>query len=213
MDQPQETAAGNAFSWRATIRTALCGAAILLLLFSIPVGMEIWKWVCRGRMSKLSGHGAMIVRRVDNPDGEYPARLTELPSSVRYKTSTDYFNERITNTANGLYPFVFAVPWKNEHIRETGGLLTPDQNAWSVVADLVTGGPPNKVFLISRNVRANSLAELRGRVGDNLDRSQPLGRHGAVVVMTSGSTLHLSPDVAWREVLLHQPLTNRILRP
>lgn len=98
------------------------------------------------------------------------------------------------------------------------GLPRGDQGpvlAWSVV-DLPPDPPRESLLLISRNVRADSIASLTGRVADALSNEPPFGTNSAMVVYRSGRTTTIqgsSLEGTWLGFLCESPTNCRILRP
>ena len=87
--------------------------------------------------------------------------------------------------------------------------------AWNVV-DLPAGASRETPLLISRNVRADSLAALTGRVADTMFDAPPFGTNCVVVIDRCGDASTIQGDAlegSWLPYLGTPPATNRILRP
>ena len=136
------------------------------------------------------------------------------PSGARFTTSTAFFTNLVSGTAalKVNYAF-FAARGLKPYAGTNAALFNAENNAWCVVADLGDTTPDSVLFLFTRNVCANSLADLRGRVGETLRNEPPYGKKGAVVVSRSGVAQMLKPDMLWSNVLGGQTFTNRVLRP
>jgi hypothetical protein len=134
------------------------------------------------------------------------------PSSARFTNSTAFFTNLFSAHTSNEYHQLFDAPGFNLH-EGTNAALNAENNAWCVVADLTDKTPDSVPFLLTRNVRAHSLADLRGRVGETLLNEPPYGKKGAVVVSRGGVSQMLKPDMLWSNILGGQTFTNRVLRP
>jgi hypothetical protein len=136
------------------------------------------------------------------------------PSGARFTTSTAFFTNLVSGTAalKVNYAF-FAARGLKPYTGTNAALFTAENNAWCVVADLGDTTPDSVLFLFTRNVCANSLADLRGRVGETLLNEPPYWKKGAVVVFKCGVAQMLKPDMLWSNILGGQTFTNRVLRP
>jgi len=96
---------------------------------------------------------------------------------------------------------------------KNAALFTAKNNAWCVVADVHDEDSDKIPYLFTRNLNISSLAELKGRVGDQLSDESPFGRKGVPVIFKSGFAEILTPDMLWSNILGGQTFTNRVLRP
>lgn len=92
-------------------------------------------------------------------------------------------------------------------------LLRAEDNMWCVVADLNDDISDTIPYLFTRNLRVASLAELKGKVGDQLSGEPPFGHRGLVLIAKSGAARVLKPDMLWSNILHGATFTNRVLRP
>ena len=97
--------------------------------------------------------------------------------------------------------------------------MPPSENgpaiAWNVV-DLPPDASRELPLLISRNIRADSLASLTGRVADAIADEPPFGTNYVIIIFRSGRASLIQGDAlagTWIPYLGSPPPTNRILRP
>jgi len=123
-----------------------------------------------------------------------------LPDPGEYTSSTDYFKalagdnparHRVLHQSPDFVagPLVPAGAWS---------LLSPSNNVWNVVEGLNIHTNSGTPFLISANIKATSLTNLSGRVGDNIDPSATgVMARKVVVVHLGGGAYTLTPDDRW----------------
>lgn len=98
------------------------------------------------------------------------------------------------------------------------GVPSPDglpRIAWSVV-DLPDDAPRDLPLLISRNVRAASLASLTGRVADAVADEPPFGTNSVVIVARGGRVTTIQGDALngpWSAFLGPRPPALPVHRP
>lgn len=86
-------------------------------------------------------------------------------------------------------------------------------NAWCVVADIKESDRNLMPFLFTRNLYVTNLAELKGRVRDQLSKKAPYGDRVSIIICKGGEVFHLNPDAMWSNVFHGFTFTNRVLRP
>lgn len=172
------------------------------------------------RLESLAMNGRAIQRSVVayNHDGVFTGRRDSgFPSSARYRNSTDYFGMLVSSNIMSVPYSFFEVAGARKAPGGAAGVRA-EHNAWSVVADLEAEPPEPIPFLLSRNIRAENLSDLKGRVADTLSDAPPFGRRAAVFVTAGCSVFilegpELNRDWDYFLFLGEQDLTNRVLRP
>ena len=189
--------------------------ALILMLLLLPPVYDLYIY---GKINAASSNGKQIYYAAFARNLEVDAKEV-WPSSASYSSSTVFFTNLVGNgvlKTSGLPKVgysVFAAPGITPYMGSNAALFKAENNAWCVVADLSEESPDTMPFLISRNVRASSLADLHGRIGDTLSDDPPFGRKGVVVILKGGGLWRLRGQGAWNAVFTNAALTNRILRP
>jgi len=146
---------------------------------------------------KTNGRNIYTSVFADAVDGN----VVGFPAAGAYPSSTVFFKTMADKNPDlrgyGWFtPDIVAGPHVNAATSWAG--FSQDNNAWNVVEGLDASSNAGLPFLISANVTANSLAELNGRVGDNIDPTASGDMSEQVFVATTGggSTI-LSADDHW----------------
>ena len=136
------------------------------------------------------------------------------PDSSEFPSSTAYITNVVSRGAIRHDDYsLFSAPGITAYRGTNAGWFKAENNAWCVVADLSDNAADNTPFLITRNLNVSSLAELKGKVGDQLSDEPPFGRKGVVIISKGGAANIVKPDMLWSDFLGGQTFTNRVLRP
>ena len=143
------------------------------------------------------------------------AHAVGFPRSDAHSNATDYVlalaagETRIVPAG----PDYFSCPGMRS--AESWEAFGPEHCGWSFVADLDESTPAGIPFAISSNVRGDTLADLKGRIGDTTDPGHPMGTRFVVVAYHGGQIRILTRRDKWEEALidLGEFADQPILRP
>jgi hypothetical protein len=142
----------------------------------------------------------------DDGFGFWPKSKVALSSTAFI---TNVVDRRAINVAYSYFSAYGVAPYRGTDAT----LFKAENNAWCVVADIHDETSDKIPYLFTRNLRISSLAELKGKVGDQLSDEPPFGRKGVPVIFKGGVAKILKPDMLWSNVLGGATFTNRVLRP
>lgn len=211
----RKSAAGHQHSGNARIGFVTGCIAIVVSLVAIltlvfPTVRNLQLYVQGTAMLQRGKKIHVMAAYVDDP---VHGLTNNWPGSRRFATSTDFFNSLLAANGAKVDLNVFELPGARPSPDATTARLAADRNAWCAVADLSDDTPERTPVLFTRNLRAATLSDLRGTIGDQLTDDRPFGRHGLVLIQKDGHCLWLTPDTQWEQVLPNTVPTNRILRP
>ena len=135
------------------------------------------------------------------------------PKATDLPTSTAVFTNMLDRGELKVSYAFFSAPGVAIYKGTNAALFRPENNAWCVVADISEAGTGHIPLLFTRNLRIASLADLKGKVGDQLSDEPPFGRKGVPVIFLGGTAKILTPNMLWSDVLGGATFTNRVLRP
>jgi len=177
---------------------------VLWALMAIPIMAAILvpavsKTVSDAKLTEMKSNGKnmYVATFADAIDGN----AVGYPSNGDYTSSTDYFKAMMGDNPKGVKvlpvtPDYFGGP----HVPAATSIagFSADNNGWNVVEGLSESSDVGIPFLISSNVKASSLSELSGRVGDNIDPAAtgPM-RTKVVVAYTGGGATVLRAEDSW----------------
>ena len=180
-------------------------------------GLFVWDALApedrRRTMAEIKSNGKNMYTAVfaDAVD----AHAVGFPRSDAHSNATDYVlalaagETRIVPAG----PDYFSCPGMRS--AESWEAFGPEHCGWSFVADLDESTPAGIPFAISSNVRGDTLADLRGRIGDTIDPGHPMGTRFVVVAYHGGQSRILTRRDKWEEALidLGEFADQPILRP
>jgi hypothetical protein len=135
------------------------------------------------------------------------------PKSGVVPNSTAFFTNVVGHGAINVDYSFFAAEGIKPYRGTNADLFKSENNEWCVVADLHDETPEKIPYLFTRNLRVASLAELKGRVGDQLSGEPPFGLRCVLVIFKGGKARILRHDMLWSNILGGATFTNRVLRP
>ena len=136
------------------------------------------------------------------------------PVSSEFQSSTSYITNVVSLGAIRRDDYsLFSAPNITSYHGTNAAVFRAENNAWCVVAGLSDEASDITPFLFTRNLNVSCLAELKGKVGDQLCDGPPFGRKGVTVIFKGGAARILKPDLLWSNILGGQTFTNRVLRP
>ncbi|MCX7010506.1 MAG: hypothetical protein NTY53_25230 [Kiritimatiellaeota bacterium] len=197
---------------RLAIASLVLGSMAILVLVLMPATKED-SWP--GKMTRALFCGKQIftatfglaLNVTTNGD------LIGWPKSAEFSTSTAVFTNLVRRGVLKVDYSFFAAQGITPCRNTNATLFKAENNAWCVVADLKGADPKQTPFLMTRNLRVSNLAELKGKVGDQLGDEPPFGRTGLPIVFKGGAAEFLKSDMLWSNILGGQTFTNRVLRP
>ncbi len=139
--------------------------------------------------------------------------VTTWPKSAVFPTSTAVITNLVERGSLQMDYANFSAPGLTTLNSTNAAEFHAKNNAWCFVADLNEADPDQVPFLFTRNLRVSNLAELQGRVGDQMSDAPPFGRKGVAIVFKNGYAQILKPDMLWSNLLGGRTFTNRVLRP
>ena len=135
------------------------------------------------------------------------------PQSGVVPNSTAFFTNVVGSGQLRVDYAYFAAAGIKPYSGTNAALFKAENNAWCVVADLNDDISDSIPYLFTRNLHVASLAELKGKVGDQLSDEPPFGREALVLISKSGAAHLLKPEMLWSNILHGATFTNRVLRP
>ncbi|MCX7008650.1 MAG: hypothetical protein NTY53_15600 [Kiritimatiellaeota bacterium] len=196
----------NWFMDGSFIGLLLVVSVLLALLFPVS-SMSLYK----GRMTSTLSFGRSFFRArfgsgmIGEPIG--------WPKSIEFPTSTAFFTNTVYRGDLKVDYSFFSAQGITPYKGTNAASFKAENNAWCVVADINEGNTDKIPVLFTRNLHVSSLADLKGKVGDQLSDDPPFGRKGVPVIFNGGSGTILKPDMLWSDVLGGATFTNRVLRP
>ena len=157
------------------------------------------------------GRGQQIFTSITSSMG--PVVFVCWPKSGAVPNSTAFFTNVASSSQLRVNYAYFSAAGIKPYNGTNAAMFKAENNAWCVVADLNDDIPDTIPYLFTRNLRVTSLAELKGKVGDQLSGESPFGRKVLVLISKSGAAHLLKPDMLWSNILHGVTFTNRVLRP
>jgi hypothetical protein len=157
------------------------------------------------------GRGQQIFTSITTSMG--PVVFDFWPKSGVVPNSTAFFTNVIGSGQLRVDYAYFSASDITPYRGKNADLFKAANNAWCVVADIHDETSDKIPYLFTRNLRVASLAELKGRVGDQLSGEPPFGLKCVPVIFKGGAARILRHDMLWSNILGGATFTNRVLRP
>ena len=189
---------------------ALCTLSILATIFIVNADAgrngRMLDTLSNGKLIFMAQYGRVLDPTLTGKDSGWP-------KSADFPTSTAVFTNLVDSGALRRDYSFFSSSGLTPLESTNAALFHPGNNAWCFVADLNDDAPDQIPVLFTRNLCVSNLAELQGRVGDQLSDDPPFGRKRVAMVFKGGYAQILKPDMLWSNLLGGRTFTNRVLRP
>ena len=196
---------------RALVGLVLGYLAIALSTVMVFVGS---KWYQDEVKAVVADRGWNIYFAQFAKDSPYGETYTNgWPKSCDFATSTAVLTYLVECGALRTDYSFFSAPGLTPYRGTNAAFFRGENNAWCVVADIRDNNSNRMPYLFTRNLKISSLAELKGRVAEQLSDEPPFGHRGATVIFTDSKAQFLAFDMLWSNVLSGQTFTNQVLRP
>jgi len=135
------------------------------------------------------------------------------PKANKFSTSSAFFTNLVGKGAMHVDYSFLAAPGVTPYRGTNGAMFKAKNNAWCVVADIKESDPDRMPVLFTRNLCVTNLAELHGRIRDQLSTDAPYGGRVLILINKDGEAFKLNPDKQWSDYFDGLSFTNRVLRP
>ncbi|MCX6874868.1 MAG: hypothetical protein NTW21_13830 [Verrucomicrobia bacterium] len=174
-------------------------------LKELPASVKDFKPASLDVMIAAFDKGLMLKMASDGKEIHWAMLHAKNPVYPKNGTSTEYFQKMLLDKNFGFRPGAFGGP--GFPAETPPGQLKAGNVAWMLLAD-AADAPPKLPLLLSRNVEAEKVSDLKGRIADTLADRPPFGGKGVVLILKDYSALIFAGkdlETKWETVLGELP--------